>query len=196
MKMFHTIVPLAMLAACGQSGTTDNSYTASTNTTAEPAAVDNMQQMDQGDASASAATDDTTYLAKAGAGDLFEIESSKAVMAKTEDAAVRDFARMMITAHTESTANVKAAATKAGLTVAPPQLDADQRAKVEAIGTASGDAAVRTYLDAQREAHAAALALHQSYAQDGQTAPLKAVAGEIVPVVQSHIDMLAKLPRS
>lgn len=139
-------------------------------------------------------TDAAGYLAKAGAGDMFEIESSRAVLAKNPDKAVKDFAQMMIEAHQQSTAMVKAAASAAGLTVAPPTLDADQRAKLDAIKAADGDAAVTAYFAAQREAHRAALALHQGYAASGDTPQLKTAASEIAPVVQKHIDMLAKLP--
>ncbi|KTR83897.1 hypothetical protein NS277_07490 [Novosphingobium barchaimii] len=138
--------------------------------------------------------DATSYLTKAGAGDLFEIESSRAILAKNPDKKVRDFAQTMIDAHTRSTAKLKAGANAAGLTVAPPKLDNDQQAKLDAIKSAGGAAAISTYLSAQREAHAAALALHQGYAASGDTPQLKSAAAEIAPVVQHHIDMLAKLP--
>lgn len=134
------------------------------------------------------------YLAKAGAGDLFEIESSRAILAKSPGKAVADFARMMIDAHSQSTAKLKAAATGAGLTIAPPALDPGQQTKLDGIKSAERDVAVTAYLTAQREAHAAALALHQGYAAGGDTPALKTAAGEIVPVVQHHIDMLGTLP--
>ena len=46
------------------------------------------------------------------------------------------------------------------------------------------------YVTQQKEAHQMALALHQGYAANGTSAPLKAAAAKIAPVVQSHIDML------
>lgn len=150
--------------------------------------------MDNAKAMPATLIDAAGYLAKAGAGDMFEIESAKVILAKNPDKAVKDFAQMMIDAHTESTAKLKAAATAAKLTVAPPALDADQQAKLDSIKSGTGIAAVTTYMAAQREAHGAALALHQSYAASGDTPQLKAAAGEIVPVVQHHIEMLAKLP--
>ena len=143
---------------------------------------------------AAAPTDAASYLAKAGAGDLFEIESSRAILAKSPGKAVADFADMMVKAHSQSTAKLKAAAKSAGLTDAPPALDADQKTKLDSIKAADGSAAVTAYLAAQRDAHAAALALHQGYAASGDMPALKAAAQEIVPVVQHHIDMLGKLP--
>ena len=137
--------------------------------------------------------DTSTYLTKAGAGDLFEIESSRAIAAKTGNAEIKKFAQMMIDEHGKSTAKVKAAATGAGLTVATPKLEPRQQALIDGIKNASGQAADRAYLGAQRAAHGEALTLHQTYANNGDTPALKKAAGEIAPVVKHHIEALAKL---
>lgn len=139
-------------------------------------------------------TDAAGYLAKASASDLFEIESSRAIMDKTDNAEVKKFAQMMIDGHTQSTEKLKTAAQSAGMTVSPPMLEPAQQAQVDRIKSAEGDEAVEAYIAAQREAHDAALALHQGYAQNGDTPALKTAAGEIAPVVQGHIQMLEKLP--
>lgn len=138
-------------------------------------------------------TDASTYLAKAGAGDMFEIESSKAIAAKTANADIKAFANMMIAQHGQSTAKLKAAAAAAKLSVATPALDAAQQAALDKIKSATGTGADQAYLDAQRTAHDDALALHKGYADKGDTPQLKAAAGEIAPVVEHHIAALAKL---
>ena len=46
------------------------------------------------------------------------------------------------------------------------------------------------YLEQQRQAHSQALDLMKDYAATGSTPALKSAAGDIVPVVQHHIDML------
>lgn len=180
-----TALSALSLTACNnhQPATTDGGVSA--NDTA-------MAPAEPSPATATAA--DADYLAKAGAGDLFEIESSRAILAKTGNAEIKKFAQAMIDAHSESTAKLKAAAADAGITVAAPALDADQQSKLDAIKSASDDAATRSYLTDQRAAHAAALALHQGYARDGTVPTLKTAANEIAAVVQQHIDMLAKLP--
>ena len=63
-----------------------------------------------------------TYVMKAGAGDQYEIQSSRLLLTSTKDAKLRSFATMMVTDHTKSTADVKAAAMHAGLHPAPPKL--------------------------------------------------------------------------
>ena len=142
---------------------------------------------------APAPTDATTYLAKAGAGDMFEIESSRAILDKTQNADIKSFAQMMIDDHGKATAKLKSAAQAAKLTAPPPALEPKQQQAVDSIKSADGAAADRAYLDAQKMAHQEALALHQGYAVGGDTAQLKTAAGEIAPVVQSHIEMLAKI---
>ena len=149
---------------------------------------------DMAASSSDAVVDAATYVAKAGAGDLFEIESSRAILKTTKNAQVKDFAEMMIKAHEESTAKVKAAAKAADLNVAPPKLSTEMTLKLTAIKAApAGETADRLYLGAQRQGHKDALALHQGYAAGGDTPALKAVAAEIAPIVEQHIAMLDKI---
>lgn len=133
------------------------------------------------------------YIAKAGAGDMWEIESSKALLAKSTNAEVKAFAQMMIDHHSKSTAKVKAAAAEAKVTVTPPKLDAGQQKMLDDIKAADAAGIDAIYLANQKSAHDAALAFHQAYATNGDTESLKKAAGEIVPVVEAHRTELAKL---
>ena len=63
------------------------------------------------------------FLMLAGGGDLYEIQSSQAVLETTQNPEVRRFAQMMIDHHTQTTATVTAAAREAGMTPPPPALD-------------------------------------------------------------------------
>lgn len=189
------ILPGLLLTACqdkpGESAAGDAAAinSAAPNSAAGPAASPPVAS-----APAAPAERASDYLAQAGAGDLFEIESSRAVLAKTGNAKVRDFAQMMVKAHQESTAKLKAAASRAKLTVKPPVLTPDQQSMLDRIKTASADNMDAVYVANQKAAHQAALALHQGYAATGDTPALKQAASEIVPVVQSHIRHLSELP--
>jgi len=130
------------------------------------------------------------YVAAAGASDLYEKTSSQMVLQSTKDPKVRSFAQGMIRDHNKSTAMVKSAASKAGVTPKPPVLTPEQNDMVAQLRTATGTARDRAYLTQQQTAHQKALALHQGYASAGTAAPLKTTAGQIAPVVQHHIDML------
>jgi putative membrane protein len=130
------------------------------------------------------------YLKAAGASDMFEKESAKVVLMSTKDANVKKFANMMITDHTKSTAMVKAAAAKSGVTPPPPMLMPKQTAMLNELKGAKGTARDKLYITQQKAAHGEALATHQEYASTGDKPALKSTASQIVPVVQEHISML------
>lgn len=188
MKSPYLVTLAFLLAACG--GPKDD-----TAPTSDTAVVDeNVAANDVPAAPAGPVTVDAAgYISKAGAGDLWEIESSKALLAKSANADVKKFAQMMIDHHGKSTAKIKAAAAEAKLEVAPPKLDTDQQKMLDDIKAADAASIDAVYLAHQKMAHDAALALHQGYAAGGDTASLKKAASEIVPVVESHRSELGKL---
>ncbi|MEH3041763.1 MAG: DUF4142 domain-containing protein [Sphingomonas paucimobilis] len=131
-----------------------------------------------------------TYVAKAGASDLYERTSSQMVLQSTKDAKIRDFATMMLRDHAKSTADVKRAATASRVAVPAPKLEPAQAQMVAELRRATGAQRDRLYVTQQRTAHQQALALHSGYARNGTAAPLKTVAAATAPVVQHHIEML------
>ncbi len=133
------------------------------------------------------------YVEMAGAGDLYEKSSSQLVLTSTKNPKIRSFAQMMIADHSKSTAEVKAAATRAKIIVAPPKLTAEQTRMIADLRAAKGRARDETYLTQQKAAHDKALELHTTYSSDGTVAPLKQAAAKIAPVVQHHIDMLQSM---
>ncbi|WP_174297830.1 DUF4142 domain-containing protein [Sphingomonas bacterium] len=136
------------------------------------------------------------YVKAAGAGDKFEIDSSKLVLQSTKDAQVRSFAHKMIADHTKSTAMVKVAARKDGVAVMPPMLNPMQTQMLDDIRAATGKARDAVYMQDQGTSHDASLQVQQSYASGGDKPALMATAAKIVPVVQSHIDMLNAMPKT
>ncbi|CAM3272995.1 DUF4142 domain-containing protein [Sphingomonas antarctica] len=134
----------------------------------------------------------STYLMKAGASDLFERQSGM-VMANSRNPKIKSFADMMVRDHAQSTAEVKTAARASHLAVKPPRLNAMQARNLVALRNARGEARDHLYVQQQQAAHQDALKLQQGYAQAGRAAPLRRVAGKIVPVVQHHIEMLSAM---
>jgi putative membrane protein len=140
-----------------------------------------------------AALDAATYLAKAAAGDRFELESARLILAKAPDPQVAAFARMMIEDHSRSSARLAQAARQDGLAMPAPALDSTQTAALDGLRQAQGATAQQVYLAGQRDAHTAALALHRAYAEQGDKPALRAAANAIVPVVAHHADMLSRI---
>lgn len=130
------------------------------------------------------------YVKTAGASDLYEITSSRTVLESTTDPKVRMFAQMMIRHHTRSTADVKAAATRAKLRPAPPMLMPLQNELIAQLRAESGPSRDQAYIAQQKASHGQALAVQTAYAEEGTSVPLKTAAAKIVPVVKQHIAVL------
>lgn len=135
------------------------------------------------------------YARMAGAGDLYEIESSRLAQQKGATGAVRQFGQMMIEQHTQTTQALTSAARAAGMTPPPPALAPRQQKMIDELRGLSGAPFDAAYLRQQQAAHQEALALHAGYAENGDNAALRKVAAAAVPIVQRHIDLLAQLPK-
>jgi putative membrane protein len=134
------------------------------------------------------------YVMKAGQSDQFEIQTGRLAAAKALSPALRSFGSQMVTDHTKSTAMVIAAAKKRGIPATPPPpLNPDQQAMLTELQDLSGDAFDQDYVTQQTTAHQQALALQSSYGKGGDDPNLRAVANQIVPVVQMHLGMLQKM---
>lgn len=133
------------------------------------------------------------FVPMAASSDMYEIESSRLALERSQSPAIKQFAQMMIDHHTMTTQQVTQAAQASGMTPPPPALLPPHRALLDKLQPAQGRAFDRMYLDQQRTAHRQALALHQSYARSGDKEPLRQAAAQAVPVVQGHIDQLKTL---
>ncbi len=147
-----------------------------------------------GAGAAVAAPSDADYVKMAGAGDQYEIRSSKLLLTSTKNADLKTFANMMIKDHMNSTAMVKSAAMKAGMHPKPPMLDADGKDMMSKLKMAKGTDRDALYVSQQKMAHEKALALHQDEGSTGTTDSFKMAANNIVPVVQQHKSMLDGMP--
>lgn len=127
------------------------------------------------------------YVMAAGKSDMYEIESSRIALQKTQNAGIRRYADMMIKHHQKTTADTMAAARKAGMNPSPPAPDAGITASLGELQAASGADFDRLYLGQQVPAHQAALDLHQSYGAGGDQPALKATAKRAVPIVKQHL---------
>jgi putative membrane protein len=132
------------------------------------------------------------FAVMAASSDLFEIQSSELALERTDKAAVREFAQMMVTDHTKASEELKAAAQKAQVSV-PSEMSekhVSQLQQLEAAPDAEFDTA---YIAAQQAGHKEALALMQGYAQNGDSEPLKAHASKTAPIIQQHLEHAQKL---
>jgi len=131
--------------------------------------------------------DRAAYVAQAGASDLYEIQSSQIALQKAQRPEVREFAQTMITHHTRTTATLNTAAQASGLTPPAPTLNPMQQDMIAQLQAAPAAGFDQLYLSQQVPAHEMALALHRTYAANGDAPALRGAATAAVPIVQQHL---------
>jgi putative membrane protein len=137
--------------------------------------------------------DRSGYVTQAAASDLYEIQSSQIAQTKAQRPEVREFAQMLITHHTQTTAALTAAARTSGMTPPPPALTPTHQEMIERLQTAAPAGFDQLYISQQVPAHEMALALHQNYAARGDTPALRATAAAAVPIIQQHLTRAREL---
>lgn len=137
---------------------------------------------------AAAPLTDQGFANAAAASDRFEVESSTLAQTAAQSAAIKSFAAQMVSAHTASTAKLKATAAEANLTP-DDALSPDQQQKLDSLKALHGADFDAAYAAAQVEAHQKALDALNGYAASGDNAKLKALASGMVPTVTAHLNM-------
>lgn len=135
-----------------------------------------------------------TFADTAAASDAYEVAAGKLAQQKATAQALKDFGGMMVTAHAESTAKLKAAGGRATPAIVPdPKLSAEQEANLATLRDTTGADFDTAYKAQQVVAHEKALAAVKGYAKDGTVPALQAFAGEVAPIVQQHLDKIRGL---
>ena len=128
------------------------------------------------------------FLAQAGSANQWEILSSQLALQASQNAAVRNYANLLISDHTRLGAQVTAAAQSAGLTMPPPALLPAQQAALDQLRAAgTGPGFDMAYRQAQIDAHNQAIALMQNYSAGGDVPALRSAAAGAIPLVQMHL---------
>lgn len=190
--------PAIALGACGGGGaepvtTVDNIV--ATDTTIPANSIDaNAATGTLNEASGAVVMTGQTFADTAGASDAYEVAAGKLAQQKATAPALKDFGAMMVTAHTGSTAKLKAAGAKVLPGIVPdPKLNAEQEANLATLRDTTGADFDTAYKAQQLVAHQKTLAVVQDYAKNGTVPELKAFATEIAPVVQAHLDKIKSL---
>jgi putative membrane protein len=132
----------------------------------------------------------SAYLTAAAAIDLFEIRSSELALQRSSRQNVREFASMMVSAHTGTGAQLSLAGRRLNL-LPSAKLDARHQAMLDALQSAGNFDAL--YRQQQLAAHQEALVLHRNYAARGASPTLRPVAAAAVPIIERHLRMLRYL---
>jgi putative membrane protein len=129
---------------------------------------------------------DRSFINSAEEGNLAEIESAKIAEQKATDPAVKDFARRMVTDHTQASQELKALAKSTGVTLPaePTAAEANQKDEWQKLSGAKLDDA---YLHDQLEDHKQAISVFENEIEHGQNEAVKDYAEKTLPTLQDHI---------
>lgn len=189
---FTALAAIALgAAACTKEGA-GNDVSTEVNLAEDSAANDVLGASATGNESAALPTDAAGFASAAAASDLYEIESAGLAASKGVSADVKGMAGHLKADHEQSTADLKAAAAEAKVTLAPA-LDAEKQAMLDQLKAASGAEFDRLFIEQQKAAHAKALALLEGYAAGGDHAALKGFAAKAASAVKSHIEHLGSI---
>ena len=138
----------------------------------------------------------TDFIQKAAMSDMYEIEAGKIATQKGQTAPVKEFAAMMVEAHSKTTEELKGIVASEKINVdLPTKLDAQHQKLIDDLNAASNADFDKTYAKQQVDGHQQAVDLFDSYAKKGDNAALKAFAQKTLPVIQQHLDAAKKLPQ-
>ena len=134
------------------------------------------------------------FLAQASSANQFEIQSSQLALQASQNAAVRNFANVIIAEHTQLGQRVAALAASEKLPPPPlGLLPADQATLDQLHAAGTGYSFDQAYQQAQITAHQNAIGLMQNYAGGGDVTVLRTAAAEAVPMMQRHLQMAQSL---
>lgn len=127
-------------------------------------------------------------------GDMFEIDSSRLALQRAQSPEVRKFAQMMVDNHMQSSAKLKAlAGAQTPPWSLPTSLPVDKKTLLTSLELPKGAEFDTAYMNEQVTAHTQTLDMLQRYSGNGDSAGLKQLAAEMVPIVSSHLDMAKKI---
>jgi putative membrane protein len=134
-------------------------------------------------------TNPSTFVAKAGASNLFEIQSSQLALTRTTTPVVMFFAHKMVDDHTTAGKGLQAAAKAESISV-PTEVDSFQADELAELKKLEGVAFDTAYNAMQLMAHDQAVTLFEGYAKAGKPGPLEDFARKTLPTLEMHQTMI------
>jgi putative membrane protein len=159
---------------------------------AQPQANNNGMAAAAPAANATLPTDPAGFAMTAGAANMFEIQSSQLALKQSQTPAITSFAQKMIDDHTKAGQNMEQAAKTENVPV-PTALDASGQQQLTQLQGLSGKQFDDAYVAAQVTAHDQAVALFSNYSKSGKDGALKDFAGNTLPTLQDHQQMIHQI---
>ena len=132
-------------------------------------------------------------LRTAASSNLFEIESGRLALARSQSGVIKEFADRMVDDHTRAANRARQVLSEMGASLPPLMLEPSHQQKLDALKAVDNPRFDKAYVEAQYTEHVEAIALVREYARSGDSERLKALAAEALPVLQSHLEHVTRL---
>jgi putative membrane protein len=129
---------------------------------------------------------DRTFITTAADANLAEIETAKMIEEKSKDPGVRDFAKRMVTDHTQASQNLATVAEMTGVSL-PAGPSAVDRSQEDELKKLSGTKLNNAYLQDELAGHRQVISAFESEIEHGQDETAKNYAVQTLPTLQDHI---------
>jgi putative membrane protein len=133
-----------------------------------------------------------TFIKDAAMDGMTEVEVGKLALSKSKDPAIRGFAQRMVDDHSKANAELTAIAKAKGISP-PPSLDAEHKAMVTSLQSASAADFDRQYATHMNMDHSKAIALFEGASQSSDR-DVARFAKKTIPTLKEHKKMAEKLP--
>ncbi len=137
-------------------------------------------------------TVDLSFATTAAEGGMAEVADAKLALAKSKNASVDAFARRMVHDHTQANDKLLAILQKQDIP-APAGVGATNASMHQKLLSLHGGVFDETYLDQQKAAHIATIALFEREASAGKDPALVAFAKATLPTLHEHLAMVEKI---
>jgi putative membrane protein len=185
MKSKNLLLAL-LVGTCGFQACNNINKTANDPDTLTSASMDSAQS-DRADTIGQgvAASDSTTFMAKAAVGGLLEVQLGKMAQSKGTDPKVKEFGALMVKDHSKANLELAAIAKSKKTASLPGVLPPDKQQHVDMMAKLTGKDFDKHYIDMMVSDHEEDIELFKKASNDPDTAISK-FASKVLKVVQGH----------
>jgi putative membrane protein len=129
---------------------------------------------------------DSAFMVKAGGAGLAEVEVGRLAVDRASSSDVKSFAQMMVDDHSKANDELTSLASQKSIAL-PGEPPPSAKAAKDHLGTLTGTAFDKAYMDHMVKDHEAAVALFSKEASGGKDADTKSWAEKTLPTLQQHL---------
>ncbi len=137
----------------------------------------------------------SAFLVDAANGGMSEVQLSRIAVEKSTNAAVKDFANLMINDHTSANDQVMALAAKKNVTL-PSDVSEDNRKAADELMKKTGKNFDKEYVDLMVKDHEKAVTLFEKASTNVNDAEIVAFANNILPKLKSHLESIKTIKKT